>query len=120
MTQKEKEIWIYEFAKVLLYALIISLDFFCIYTDVKHVKGEYYGENTFAEWWQEIQMAICVAIFFIVGKKNIAERSLAYTLAAIMLMALVREFNNFFIDEFFHGAWSILVIIIGLLTAWYV
>ena len=65
-------------------------------------------------------MAICIVLFYITGQKNLKEQALCNAFAAIMLAALIREFNNYFIDEIFHGAWSAMVIIILLVAAWYI
>ena len=40
----------------------------------------------------------CIVLFYITGQKNLKEQALCNAFAAIMLAALIREFNNYFID----------------------
>jgi hypothetical protein len=40
-------------------------------------------------------------------------------MSGCLSMAIIREYNNFFIDYVFHGAWSILVIIAALVTLYF-
>lgn len=98
------------FARACFFSLFVIIDFFTIKLDINNLSSYGFGENGFVEWWQQIQLAISFIILMFALKKNKSLQPALLLMAGAILIALIREFNNFFIDYVFHGAWSILVI----------
>lgn len=106
------------FAVACLFSFFIVLDFGAIYLDIHNVRNTNFGEEGYVEWFQEIQL-MTAFIFLLTALKKIktAQPAIIF-MAGCIAMAIIREYNNFFIDNFFHGAWSLLVIIAALITAY--
>jgi hypothetical protein len=107
------------FAKACLCALFIALDFGAIFLDIGNISNTSFGEDGYVEWFQEIQLF--TAFLFLISslKKNKDAQPAIIFMAGCLAMAIIREYNNFFIDRVFHGAWSILVILAGLITVYF-
>lgn len=107
------------FAKACFFALFMALDFGAIFLDVGNVSNTSFGEDGYVEWFQEIQLFIAfLFLIFFLGRNKDAQPAIIF-MAGCLAMAIIREYNNFFIDHVFHGAWSILVIIAGLITLYF-
>ena len=98
------------FARACFFSFFIVIDFFTIKLDINNSSAYGFGENGFVEWWQQIQLAISFIVLISALKNNKRLQPILLLMAGAMLVALIREFNNFFIDYVFRGAWSILVI----------
>jgi len=107
------------FVKVCLLALFIALDFGAIFLDVGNISNTSFGENGYVEWFQEIQLFTAFLFLISALKKNKNLQPAIIFMAGCLAMAIIREYNNFFIDYVFHGAWSVLVIIAGLTTLYF-
>src|ERR1044072_1799511 len=104
------------FAKACLFALFIALDFGAIYLDIGNLSNTEFGEDGFVEWFQEIQLFTAFLFLIFALKKNKKLQPSIIFMSGCLSMAIIREYNNFFIDYVFHGAWSILVIVAALVT----
>lgn len=107
------------FTKALLFAFFMALDFGAIVLDVRNVNKTDFGENGFVEWFQEIQLFIAFLFLIFSLKKNKTLQPAIIFMAGCLAMAEIREFNNFFIDHVFHGAWSILVCVAAIITIYF-
>ncbi len=97
------------FARACFFSVFIVIDFFTIKLDINNLSTYSFGENGFVEWWQQIQLMISFIVLMSALKKNNTLQPALLLMAGAILIALIREFNNFFIDYVFRGAWSILV-----------
>jgi hypothetical protein len=92
----------------MFFSFFIIIDFFTIKMDINHLTAFDFGENGFIEWWQQIQLAVSFIVLISALNNNNGMQPALLLMAGAILIALIREFNNFFIDYVFHGAWSIL------------
>jgi len=79
-----------------------------------------FGENSFSEWAQEISLMVVAGVLLLVGKKFPKKKSLTTLMAGMAIMGLIREYNNFFQEYFFVGAWSILLSLTAIATGFLV
>jgi hypothetical protein len=107
------------FGKACLFAFLISLDFGAIFLDVHNISKTNFGEEGFVEWFQEIQLITTFFIMIFSLKKNKSFQPAIIFMAGCLSIAVIREFNNFFIDHLFHGAWSLLASIAGVITIYF-
>lgn len=107
------------FAKAIILMALLFLDYGAVYMDTIVEKNNL-PENSFIEWWEEIQLLIIIITLVVAGTKHKNKRSLISLLAGMASMGLIREYNNFLNDHLFHGAWSAGVLIVGCITAWLV
>lgn len=105
--------------KALLFAFFIALDFGAIVLDVRNVSSYGFEEDGYVEWFQEIQLFIPFLVLIFSLKKNKTLQPAIIFMAGCLAMAEIREFNNFFIDHVFHGAWSLLVCITAIITVYF-
>ena len=99
-----------------LFALFIALDFVSITLDVRNVANTNFGEEGYVEWFQEIQLFVAFLFLLFSLRRNKAEQPAIIFMAGCLTVAIIREYNNFFIDYAFQGAWSMLASIAGLIT----
>jgi phosphotransferase system glucose/maltose/N-acetylglucosamine-specific IIC component len=78
-----------------------------------------YGENSFTEWTQEIFLLLSSLLFFAIGRHDRGVTGFSGMLSGMALMALIREFNNYF-HTWFSGAWQLLVLLALIATVIYV
>ncbi len=102
--------------RIIAYILIIGGDYALIYLDAFSLYDTNFDEDSFTEWGQEISLMVMIAVFVLMARKYESKRSVATLFAGVGIMALIREYNNFFKDHIFVGSWSILVGIIGIIT----
>lgn len=76
-----------------------------------------FSESTFTEWSQQGILFIMALLFIISAIKHPRGRALSIVLAGCASVGLVREYNNFFNDQVFDGAWQLLATLVILLTA---
>lgn len=105
--------------RILLYGLIIAGMVELIRLDGMEPNAEF-GEDSFSEWAQEISLMVMALAFFWVGKKFPEKSALTIALTGMALMGLIREYNNFFQEYLFVGAWTTLLLITGIVTAYLV
>jgi len=74
-------------------------------------------ESTYTEWTQQVILLMITAIFAYCAYHFSQKRSLSIILAGISAAGLVREYNNFFNDRVFDGAWQLLAVMVIGLTA---
>ena len=65
-------------------------------------------------------MEIIAIAFFWVGRKSPDKNAFTTLMVGMALMGLIREYNNFFQEYFFVGAWTILLLLTGIVTAYLV
>jgi hypothetical protein len=107
------------FVKACLLALFIALDFGAIFLDVGNVNNTSFGEDGYVEWFQEVQLFTAFLFLILALKKNKSLQPAIIFMAGCLAMSIIREYNNFFIEHVFHGAWSVLVMIAGLNTLYF-
>jgi hypothetical protein len=78
-----------------------------------------FGENSFTEWTQEAMLLLSSILFFTLSRYDRTITGFAGLLSGMMLMALIREFNNYF-HTWFSGAWQLLVLVTLIITLLYV
>ena len=69
-------------------------------------------EATFTEWSQQIILLVMAAIFAHCAYHYNRSRCLSIMLAGISVAGLVREYNNFFNEQVFDGAWQLLAFLV--------
>jgi hypothetical protein len=105
--------------RILLYGFIIAGMVELIRLDGMEPNAEF-GEDSFSEWAQEISLAVIAIAFFWVGKKFPDKSAFTTLMAGMALMGLIREYNNFFQEHFFVGAWTTLLLLTGIITTYLV
>jgi len=75
-------------------------------------------ESTYTEWAQQVILFLMAALFAHSAYHYRKWRGLSLLLAGISLAGLIREYNNFFNEQVFDGAWQLLVLLV-VLTTWY-
>jgi hypothetical protein len=73
-------------------------------------------EATFTEWSQQIILLVMAAIFAHCAYHYRDMRCLSIVLTGISLTGLVREYNNFFNEQVFDGAWQSLALLVIVTT----
>ena len=73
-------------------------------------------EATFTEWSQQIILLVMAAIFAHCAYHYTDLRCLSMVMTGISLTGLVREYNNFFNEQVFDGAWQSLALLVILAT----
>lgn len=106
--------------RISLYGLIVVGIAELIRLDGMELPEAEFGENSFSEWAQEISLIVIAIAFFWVGRKFPDKRALTTLLAGMSIMGLIREYNNFFKEYFFVGAWTSLVLLTAIITAYLV
>lgn len=106
--------------RISLYGLIVAGIAELIRLDGMELPEAAFGEDSFSEWAQEISLIVIAIAFLWVGKKFPDKRAFTTLLTGMSIMGLIREYNNFFKEYFFVGAWSSLVVLTGIITAYLV
>lgn len=73
-------------------------------------------ESTYTEWAQQIILLSMTAIFGHCAYHFKDLRGVSLLLGGVSLAGLVREYNNFFNEQVFDGAWQTLVLLVVVLT----
>jgi hypothetical protein len=113
--------WISLFARILIYGvLMVLLSQFTMWDAAAEVPMKF-SENTFTEWAQQSILFIMAILFGVVAWKHVSFRALSIVLMGISLIGLVREYNNFFNNQVFDGAWQVtaLLVLIMVLVLFY-
>ena len=74
-------------------------------------------ESTYTEWSQQIILLLMAAIFAHCAYHFQKFRCLSIMLSGISMVGLIREYNNFFNDQVFDGAWQGLALLAIVVTA---
>lgn len=104
--------------KMVIYSGVLVAIAHLIYLDAfqENVPIKYL-ENTFTEWSQ----VGCLVLMFLLFTTSLviadSGKKLSILMAGASLVAIVREFNNFFNDQVFDGAWQSLALIVAVITA---
>lgn len=104
--------------KLVIYSGVLVAAAHLIYLDAfqENVSIKYL-ENTFTEWSQ----VGCLVLMFLLFTASLiivdSREKLSILMAGASLLALVREFNNFFNDQVFDGAWQTLALLVVIVTA---
>ncbi len=109
-------------ARIVVYGLLMMLLSQLMFWDAGQQGQQIkFLEDTFTEWTQQLILLTMAGIFAHNAYHHKEFRSLSILLAGISLTGLVREFNNFFNDQVFDGAWQTLaslVIITTIFLVW--
>ena len=73
-------------------------------------------ESTFTEWSQQFILLFMTAIFAHCAYHFEKFRCLSIMLAGVSAAGLVREYNNFFNEQVFDGAWQSLALLVIIIT----
>ena len=73
-------------------------------------------ESTFTEWSQQFILFFMTAIFAHCAYHFEKFRCLSIMLAGVSAAGLVREYNNFFNEQVFDGAWQSLALLVIIIT----
>lgn len=93
------------------YALVLAGAVGIIHYDAARVN---FSESSFTETAQELLLLSIVVVGLLCVRKAQQHTAFLYFLIAIAAMSLVREFNNYLIDNFFRGAWQLGVALIAI------
>ena len=77
-----------------------------------------FSENTYTEWTQQVILLIMVITFGICASRYASSRALSIVLSGCAGIGLVREFNNFFKEQVFDGAWQLLAAMVLIAAVW--
>ena len=106
--------------KMVIYSGVLVAIAHLIYLDAfqENVPIKYL-ENTFTEWSQ----VGCLVLMFLLFTTSLviadSGKKLSILMAGASLVAIVREFNNFFNDQVFDGAWQSLALFVAVLQRCY-
>lgn len=105
------------FSRIILYGLLMVLLYLLISLDAGQQGREMkFMEATFTEWTQQIILLLMTAIFAHCAYHFKQMRCLSLILAGISATGLVREYNNFFNEQVFDGAWQLLALMVLVAT----
>lgn len=99
---------VFAIARSLLYVLLIVGLGEIIRIDIE--LGNF-GEESITEWFQQTILALMVLIALSLQFYT-SNKLLLRGIAVVSLVLLIREFNNFFIDNFFKNAWQTLILLV--------
>lgn len=116
MKRSESAILLQTIVRILVYTLAVVVAYFLIYFDAIGLLNAHFDENSFTEWGQELAVIGIMLTFAVIGYRHADKLPLAILGSGLSLMVLIREYNNFFKANFFQGAWSLLVLLTGILT----
>ena len=84
--------------------------------DARSTEVMKFSENTFTEWAQQLCLLIMALLFGATAWRRPSIKALSIILMGISLVGLVREYNNFFNDKVFDGAWQLTALIVLLVV----
>ncbi len=105
-------------SRIVIYGLFMLLLSQLMFWDAAQPGKEMkFMEATFTEWTQQLILLVMVAIFAHCAYHYSRWRCLSIALAGISMVGLVREYNNFFNEQVFDGAWQSLALLMITVTA---
>ena len=78
------------------------------------------NESSIIERFQVLYLLVCVILFFLSAKMKSSMMSLSILLAGMALIALTREFDYFFDNYVFDGAWQVVSFLVAVATGLFV
>ena len=104
--------------KLVVYSGVLAVIAHLIYLDAfqENVPIKYL-ENTFTEWSQVGCLVLMLLLFIVSWKIARTGEKLSILMSGASVVALIREFNNFFNDQVFDGAWQSLALVAAIITA---
>jgi len=108
--------WIYILVRIIIYGGIMLLLAQFLMWDARSTAPMKFSENTFTEWAQQSILFTMALLFGIIAWKQSQQRALSIVLAGISLVGLVREYNNFFNNQVFDGAWQLTALVVTAVT----
>ncbi len=108
--------WIYLLVRIMVYGAIMLLLSQFLMWDARSTAPMKFSENTFTEWAQQAILFIMAILFGVVAWRQVSMRALSISLMGISLIGLVREYNNFFNNQVFDGAWQVTALIVLIIT----
>ena len=118
MNTSEKKAIIFKIlSRIVVYGLLMGLLYQLMFLDAGQKGQEMkFMESTFTEWTQQVILLMMAAIFAHCAYHFSHMRCLSIILAGIAATGLVREYNNFFNDRVFDGAWQLLALMTIIVT----
>ena len=105
--------------KLVIYSSVLALVAHLIYLDAFQqdvlVK---FSESTYTEWSQVGCLVLMILFFLGAAIIDQAGQRLSILMIGATVVALIREFNNFFNDQVFDGAWQTLAVVAAVTTGW--
>ena len=109
-------------SRIIVYGLLMVLLNWLMTLDARPTDQEIkFLESTYTEWSQQICLMLMVAIFAHCAYHFERFRCLSIMLAGISMVGLIREYNNFFNEQVFDGAWqslALLAIVVTVALIW--
>lgn len=108
----KKSIILQILARIVIYGLLMVLLNQLMFRDAAPQGLEMkFAEATFTEWTQQVILLLMTLIFAHCAYHFINMRCLSVLLSGFSLTGLVREYNNFFNEQVFDGAWQLLALL---------
>ena len=107
--------------RIIVYGLLMVLLYLLIYKDASQQGQEIkFMESTYTEWAQQLILLLMGSIFLHCAYHFVRMRCLSILLAGFSAAGLVREFNNFFNEQVFDGAWQLSALTVMIITGVFV
>lgn len=108
----KKSIILQILARIVVYGLLMVLLNQLMFRDATPQGLEMkFAEATFTEWTQQVILLLMTLIFGHCAYHFIHMRCLSVLLSGFSVTGLVREYNNFFNEQVFDGAWQLLALL---------
>lgn len=104
--------------RLVVYGLLMVAIAQILSLDARQPVALKFSENTFTEWAQQTILALILGVFAISALRYPGHRGLSIALCGCAGIGLVREFNNFFKDQVFEGAWQLTALLLLGVTIW--
>ena len=113
----KKSLMLGNLSRIILYgSLMVLLNQLMVLDAGQQGQEIKFLESTYTEWSQQLILLLMTAIFAHCAYHFQKFRCLSIMLAGISAAGLVREYNNFFNEQVFDGAWQSLALLVVILT----
>ncbi len=106
------------FWRILAYGLLMLILAQIQLLDAASTADLKFSENTYTEWAQQLILLIICGTCILSAFRYPDWRSLTILAATMAAMGLVREYNNFFNQQVFDGAWQLSALVVLLIGGW--